>query len=79
MQNAIHQFKPGQHIEYTYPTGRVAAGTVVRLYTDKEIAAHSRSHGEKAAANLSSWIVCELTDEYGSHQGACHVSQLAAS
>ena len=69
-------FKRGTRIECRYAFGAVKPGKVIRRYTDKEIAAHAKSHGEKAAADLPNWIVCELYDEHGTHRGACHVSQL---
>lgn len=69
-------FKRGQCIEYTYAAGAVTPGRVLRRYSDKEIASHARSHGERAAADLPNWIVCELTDDHGTYKGACHVDQL---
>lgn len=69
-------FKRGTRIEYRYATGTVKQGRVVRTYTAKEIARHAISHGEKAAADLPNWIVCELEDAGGTYQGACHISQL---
>lgn len=69
-------FKRGTRIEYRYAGGAVTQGKVVRTYTDKEIAAHAMTHGERAAADLPNWIVCELEDDHGTYRGACHVSQL---
>lgn len=69
-------FKRGTRIEYCYASGEVVQGKVVRTYTDKEIAAHAKTHGPEAAARLPEWIVCELADEAGTYRGACHVSQL---
>lgn len=68
--------KRGIRIEYRYASGNVVQGRVVRRYSAREIAAHANSHGAEAAAQLPEWVVCELTDEHGSHTGACHVSQL---
>jgi hypothetical protein len=69
-------FKRGTRIEYRYAGGLVVPGKVKRTYTDKEIAAHAKTHGEKAAAALPEWIVCELYHPDGIGGGACHVSQL---
>lgn len=71
-----HQLKRGTRIEYRYALGKVVPGKVVRLYTDKEIARHAITHGERAAADLPNWIVCELEDEAGAYRGACHIDQL---
>jgi hypothetical protein len=69
-------FKRGTRIEYRYAGGLVSPGKVLRTDTPKEIAIHSKTHGERAAADLPNWIVCELYDDNGSYKGACHVSQL---
>lgn len=68
--------KRGTQIEYRYAAGAVKQGKVLRTYTAKEIARHAITHGERAAAELPNWIVCELYDDHGSYSGACHVSQL---
>jgi hypothetical protein len=68
--------KRGTRIEYRYAFGAVKPGKVVRTYTAKEIATHAKTHGERAAADLPNWIVCELEDDHGSYKGACHISQI---
>lgn len=68
--------KRGTRIEYRYAGGMVSPGKVIRTYTEKEIAAHAKTHGEKAAAALPEWIVCELYDDSSTYTGACHISQL---
>jgi hypothetical protein len=73
---ATTALKRGTRIEYSYAGGAIVPGKVVRTYTPKEIAAHAKSHGESAAADLPNWIVCELHDDHGAYRGACHISQI---
>lgn len=68
--------KRGTRIAYTYASGAVVMGKVLRSYSAKEIAAHVKSHGPEAAAQLPNWYPCELYDEAGTYRGACHISQL---
>lgn len=70
------RFKRGTPIRYTYPGGKLVPGRIIRHYTDKEIAVHRKTHGDYAASQLPNWVICELTDEGGTYQGACHVSQI---
>lgn len=69
-------FKRGTKIEYTYAAGQKVTGKVIRHYTAREIEAHRKSHGDRAAELLPNWIVCELEDDHGKYRGACHVEQL---
>ncbi len=69
-------FKRGTRIEYRYAAGAIVPGKVVRTYSEKEITAHAKTHGEKAAAALPNWIVCELYHPDGTSRGACHIDQL---
>lgn len=71
-----HTFKRGDKVRTLLGNGRFAVGKVKRLYSEREIAAHARSHGEAAAARLPEWIVCTMSDDKGEFTLAHHYSSL---
>jgi hypothetical protein len=78
MTSTAQTFQRGTRVECTLGGGRIATGKVLRLYTDKDVAAHRKSHGEHQASILQQWIPCELRDEQGTFSLAVHQSQLRA-
>lgn len=73
MQN---QLKRGTKIQTVAGMGVVQTGVITRLYTQREIDAHRKSHGEAAADDLANWFPVRLTDHQGTFECALHRDSL---